>query len=185
MKKKRAVILDRDGTLNEDKGYVHKIEDFKLLFGVVEGLKLLQEKYLLFIITNQAGIGRGYYTVKDFHKFNNYILESLKNQGIKIEKTYFCPHTDKDGCDCRKPKTKFIDIIVKDYEIDLKNSWVIGDHPSDIELGINAGTRTIFLFTGHGSSHADELRKKKIKPTFMAQDFLTAAKIIDEHTANK
>ncbi len=185
MKKKRAVILDRDGTLNEDKGYVHKIEDFKLLVGVIDGLKLLQKKYLLFIITNQAGIGRGYYTVNDFHKFNDYMLDYLKNHGIRIEKTYFCPHSPAKKCDCRKPNTKNIDKIATDYEIDLKKSWVIGDHPSDIELGINAGTRTIFLFTGHGSKHVDELRKKKIKPTFMVQDFLTAAKTINEQTFNK
>lgn len=174
----KAIFLDRDGTLNEDSGYVHKIEDFKLLPGVIEGLNLLKEKYLFFIITNQSGIGRGYYTEQDFWKFNFKLLEQLEKNGIKIEKTYFCPHTKEMNCDCRKPKTKFLEEITVEYEIDLNQSWMIGDHPSDVEFGKNAGCKTIFLLTGHGSKHKHELKEKQIVPDITAQNFLEGTKKI-------
>lgn len=84
MTKNRAIILDRDGVLIEDKDYAYKIEDFELLPGVIDGLKLLNKKFLFFIVTNQSGIGRGYYTIEDFHKFNNYLIEILKQKKIEI-----------------------------------------------------------------------------------------------------
>ncbi len=178
IEKEKAIILDRDGTLIEDKNYAYKIEDFELLPGVIEGLKLLQNEFLFFIVTNQSGIGRGYYTVKDFHKFNNLLIETLKEQNIIITKTYFCPHLKEDKCDCRKPKTKFIDMINEEFIIDLNESFVIGDHPSDIEFGINAGCKTIFLTTGHGYKHLDDLKSLGIKPTIISDNFFGVAKEI-------
>ena len=174
----KAVILDRDGTLIEDKNYAYQIKDFELLEGVIEGLKLLQKDYLLFIVTNQSGIGRGYYSIRDFHNFNNHLINVLKEENIEIIKTFFCPHVKEDSCECRKPKTKFIDEIIKEFNIDIKKSWMIGDHPSDIQFGINAGCRTIFLTTGHGSKHLDELRALGIIPTIIRENFLDAVKDI-------
>ncbi|MFX0006380.1 MAG: D-glycero-alpha-D-manno-heptose-1,7-bisphosphate 7-phosphatase [Promethearchaeota archaeon] len=180
MNKKKAIILDRDGTLIEDKNYTYKIEDFELLDGVIEGLKLLQNDFLFFIVTNQSGIGRGYYTTQDFQIFNKHLIHTLKKHEIKILKTYFCPHLKEDGCECRKPKTKFIDEIIKDFEVDISKSWMIGDHPSDIQFGINAGCRTIFLTTGHGDKHLDELEYLGIKPTLICNNFFEATnKILD------
>ncbi len=178
MGKKKAIILDRDGTLIEDKNYAYKIEDFELLPGVIEGLKLLQNEFLFFIVTNQSGIGRGYYTVEDFHRFNNHLIKILKNENIDIIKTYFCPHLREDDCECRKPKTKFIDIINDEFNIDLNRSFVVGDHPSDIEFGMNAGCKTIFLTTGHGYKHLDEFESLGIKPTIICDNFLEAVKEI-------
>ncbi len=178
MSKNRALILDRDGVLIEDKDYAYKIEDFELLPGVIDGLKLLNKKFLFFIVTNQSGIGRGYYTIEDFHNFNNYLIEILKQKKIEILKTYFCPHIREDNCDCRKPKTKFVDEITKEFNVDMKRSWMIGDHPSDIQFGINAGCKTIFLTTGHGDKHIDELETVKIKPTMICNNFFIAAKEI-------
>lgn len=176
MNKKKAIILDRDGTLIEDRNYAYKVEDFELIEGVIEGLKLLQNEFLFFIVTNQSGIGRGYYTIQDFQNFNAHLIYVLKKNKIEILKTYFCPHLKEDNCECRKPKTKFIDEIVKDFNIDITESWMIGDHPSDIQFGTNAGCRTIFLTTGHGNKHLDELESLKIKPTLICQNFLEAAK---------
>ncbi|MHA1271949.1 MAG: D-glycero-alpha-D-manno-heptose-1,7-bisphosphate 7-phosphatase [Promethearchaeota archaeon] len=178
MIKRRAIFLDRDGTLIEDKGYVYKIKDFKLLSGVIKGLKLLQQHFLLFIITNQSGIGKGYYTIQDFFKFNNHLIKILKQNTIKIEKTFFCPHTDEDNCECKKPKTKFIEIITSNYQINLKDSWVIGDHPSDVMLGVNSGCKTIYLLTGHGQKHFQELHSEGINPTYIAKNFLSAVNFI-------
>ncbi len=178
MEKNKAIILDRDGTLNEDQGYAHKVREFKFLSGVIEGLKLLKSDFLFFIISNQSGIGKGFYTIEDFWKFNDYLTTNLKNNNIKIIKTYFCPHKIEDKCICRKPNIKYINDIVSEYNIDLKNSWVIGDHPSDVQLGINAGSKTVYMLTGHGKEHQGDLKKKRIFPTFIAEDFLTAAKYI-------
>ena len=178
MSDKKAIFLDRDGTLNKDSGYVHKIKDFEILPGVIEGLKMLQDEFIFIIITNQSGIGHGYYTVDDFHAFNNLLVKTLANEGIEIKKTYFCPHLREDNCECRKPKTKFIDDIIDEFDIDIKKSWMIGDHPSDIEFGINAGCKTIFLTTGHGDKHVDELETLGIKSTMICNNFLEAAKQI-------
>ena len=176
----KAVFLDRDGTLNKDPapGYVHKTEDFELLPGVIEGLKILREEFIFIIITNQSGIGRGYYTEEDFFAFTNLLVETLAREGIKIETTYFCPHLKEENCECRKPSTKYVDISVNQYNINKTESWVIGDHPSDIQLGINAEMKSVFLLTGHGSEHVKDLKKKNLKPTFIAEDFITAAKFI-------
>ncbi|UCD01493.1 MAG: HAD family hydrolase [Promethearchaeota archaeon] len=178
MNRKKAIILDRDGTLIEDKNYAYKIEDFELLEGVIKGLKLLQNNFIFFIVTNQSGIGRGYYTIQDFQKFNDHLINVLKKQKIVILKTYFCPHLREENCECRKPKTKFIEDIIKKFNVDIKQSWIIGDHPSDIQFGINAGCRTIFLTTGHGDKHLEELESLGIKPNLICDNFLKAAKEI-------
>jgi len=176
--KNKAIILDRDGTLIEDKNYTYKIEDFELLPRVIEGLKLLRNYFLFFIVTNQSGIGRGYYTIQDFHNFNNHLLKILKKEKINILKTYFCPHLREDNCECRKPKIKFVEEIINEFNVDINNSWMIGDHPSDIQFGINAGCRTIFLTTEYGDKHIDELKSLGINPTIICDNFMDATKEI-------
>lgn len=172
----RAVILDRDGVLNWDPGYVYKIEDFKLLPGVIQALTLLKD-FKFIIVTNQSGIGRGYYTEEDFHKFNNHLVNELKKHNITIEKTYFCPHSPEQSCDCRKPNPKFIKKAEKEFDLDLKESFMIGDHPHDIGFGKKAGCKGIYLLTGHGEKHKDEI---KTKPDFITNNILKAAQWIIE-----
>ncbi len=178
MNMEKAILLDRDGTLIEDKNYAYKIEDLEILPGVIEGLRELQKDFIFIIVTNQSGIGRGYYTTEDFHNFNNHLIRLLKKENIKILKTYFCPHLREEGCDCRKPNTKFIDEIINHFNVNIKESWMMGDHPSDIQFGINAGCRTVFLTTGHGDKHLDDLKSLEIKPTIISDNFLEAAKEI-------
>ncbi len=173
---RRAIFLDRDGTLIEDKGYEYKVETLRIHSGVIEGLKLLKENYLFFIITNQSGIGKGYYTIEDFHQFHNHLVEQLKENGITIERTCFCPHIG--GCECKKPNTKFIEEIVCEHNVNLQESWVIGDHPCDITMGIKAGCKTVYLLTGHGIKHLDELREENLNSTIISENFLDAAKKI-------
>ena len=169
---KKAIFLDRDGTIIKDAGYVHKIDDFELLPNAIKGLKLFKN-YKLFIITNQSGIGRGVYKTKDFLKFNNYLLKEFKKHNIKIKKIYYCPHKPDDDCECRKPKTKFLKDAEKEFNINLRESYVIGDMKSDFELGKNAGCKTIHVLTGHGIKH-----KNEVKPNYFARDLLDAAKWI-------
>lgn len=154
---KPALFLDRDGTINEDLGYIYKKKDLIFIPGALETLRELQKYFLLFIITNQAGIGYGYFSEQDFIKFNKYFLETLAKENIKIEQLYYCPHTNKDGCQCRKPSTFFIEQACQQYDIDLKKSYMIGDHPSDIELAKNAGIKSIYVLSGHGQKHQQEL----------------------------
>ncbi|MHA1670969.1 MAG: D-glycero-alpha-D-manno-heptose-1,7-bisphosphate 7-phosphatase [Promethearchaeota archaeon] len=180
MGKIKAIILDRDGTLIEDKDYAFKLEDFELLPGVIEGLKIIQEKFLLFIVTNQSGIGKGYYTDREFHEFNDHLISILKEKQIKIERTFYCPHVKEDNCECKKPKIKYIREIIAGWNVDINNSWVIGDHPSDILFGINAGSKTVYLTSGHGKKHFHELEVEGITPTMISSNFLDAVKKIIE-----
>ncbi len=174
-KREKFVVLDRDGVLNKDPGYVHKLEDFELYPDVIEGLNLLKNNFKFIIITNQSGIGRGYFKKEHMHEFNNHMLNELKKHGIKIEKVYFCPHTPEENCNCRKPNITFIKQAEKKFNINLKESFVIGDHPSDIELGKNTNCKTIYLLTGHGKKHKEAIKNT---PDFTANNLLEAAKWI-------
>ena len=178
MSTRKAIILDRDGVLIEDKNYSYKIEDLEVLPGVIEGLKRIQENFIFFIVTNQSGIGKGYYTLEDFHKYNNHLISILDDNSIKIEKTFYCPHIKEDKCDCRKPNPKFINEIANQWDVDLEYSWMIGDHPSDISFGINGGCKTVYMVTGHGEKHKRDLEIKKIIPTLVHSNFLEATKEI-------
>ncbi|MFO8017125.1 MAG: HAD family hydrolase [Promethearchaeia archaeon] len=174
----KAIFLDRDGTLNYDPGYVHKVSDFKLLTGVIEGLRRLKEQFSFFIITNQSGIGKGFYTYDDFKKFNDHLVNVLEKKGIKIQETFHCPHTKEENCNCRKPKLGSIEYLTEKFPINLEKSWMIGDHPSDVKLGVDAGCRTIYLLTGHGKKHKHELGENCIQPTYIAKNFLDAVQFI-------
>lgn len=147
----KAILLDRDGVINVEKNYIYKIEDFEFVEGVFESLHYLQElDYKLFVITNQSGIGRGYYTKEDFHKLTSWMIEQFNQNGIKISQVEFCPHSPEQICNCRKPKTGMIDNILKNYKIDLESSWLIGDKSSDILCAKNANIlNTIQVRSGH------------------------------------
>jgi len=175
----KAIILDRDGTLVDDPNYyVYKIEDFKLLPGVVEGLKALSKEFIFIIITNQSGIGRGVHTLNDTERFNKKLIDELKKEDIEIKKIYICQHAPEDNCDCRKPSIKFIKEAEKEFDIELKRSWVIGDKPIDIEMGEKSECKTIYALTGHGKEYLEELKKTNIKTDFIAENFSQAAEFI-------
>jgi len=168
----KAIFLDRDGTIVLDNGYVHKIEDFHLIPNVLEGLRILQDAdYKLIIITNQAGIGRGYYTKKDYFIFREYLHNYLKKNKISITEEYFCPHKPDDDCDCRKPKTGLLEKAVRRFNLNLNECWMIGDSEKDIEVGKNLGCKTIHVLTGHVKNPIKEA-------DFVAKDLLEAAKFI-------
>lgn len=144
----KAIFLDRDGVINKDKGYLFKIDDFEFIEGVFDVLKFFQEKkYLIFIITNQSGINRGIYNLKDFNKLTHWMIKEFNIRQINITNVYFCPHKPEEECECRKPKPKMIFDAGKRYNLDLSNSILIGDKISDIEAGIKAGIKNLFLFS--------------------------------------
>jgi len=134
----KALFLDRDGIINTDHGYVSKVEDFEFSEGIFELLHLFIKKgYKLFIVTNQSGIGRGYYTQNDFETLTAWMLNEFKKQNIIIESVHHCNHAPEALCTCRKPATGMVDEILALHNIDLENSWMIGDKQSDIDLAHN------------------------------------------------
>ena len=136
----RFVFLDRDGTLVEDAGYVHRLEDYRLLPGVVDALRrLVRAGFRLAIVTNQSGIGRGYFTQEDFERFQARLLSDLSEAGIPIEASLFCPHPPDAGCACRKPAPGLLLRAQQELGADLASSWVLGDAQRDVEMAQRAG----------------------------------------------
>lgn len=134
------VFLDRDGTLVRDTGYVHRLEDYELLPGVVEGLgRLATAGFALVIVTNQSGIGRGYYTAADFDAFQQHLLRDLERRGIPIRASYHCPHRPEDGCACRKPGPALLWRARDELGADLARSWFVGDGDADVGAAYAAG----------------------------------------------
>lgn len=175
---RKAVFLDRDGTINEERMYAHKISDFALLPGVIEGLKKLKDAGFIFlIISNQAGIGRGIFKEEDLHIFNNHLLLELEKHDIEIENIYYCPHHPDDGCDCRKPEPKFALQAEKEFDLDLKGSYMLGDHKSDMMFARNAGMKAVFLMTGHGEKEYEE----GMDVDHVAKDFSEATRWVLDH----
>ena len=142
----RAVFLDRDGVINEDFGYVGSLDRFHFIDGIFEALQILQSRgFLLIVVTNQSGIARGYYSLQDFFALSRYMLQELSKRGIAIKEIFYCPHHPDEGCSCRKPNPGMIMKASKKYDIDLANSWMVGDKPSDIEAGMRAGIKNLVL----------------------------------------
>ncbi len=144
----KAAFLDRDGVINEDYGYISKIEDITFTPGIFELLRLLRDKgFELFIVTNQSGIARGYYTEDDFRRLMTWLIHELETKGIVIRDYAYCPHHPEiDGeCRCRKPAPGMILDLAAKYAIDLEASLVIGDKVSDIQAGERAGVATNIL----------------------------------------
>ena len=160
--KNKAVFLDRDGTIIKDNGYIGNLDDVEFYSFTFEALKLLQEEFLLFIVTNQSGIGKGLVREKDVENLNDHILNYLSENKIKIEELFYCPHKTEDRCKCKKPLPYFINYAAEKYNIDTDMSYVIGDHPSDILFAKNAGATGIFVLTGHGRGHLKEIEEDTI-----------------------
>lgn len=170
---KPAVFLDRDGTLIEEVNYLHRVEDLRLFPFTKEAIDLLKDAgYLLIVVTNQSGIGRNIYTESDMHAIHDQIQIELDGA---IDAFYFCPHLPCDGCRCRKPRLGMIEAACKDYEIDLANSWIIGDKKIDIETGRNGDLRSAFVLTGYGKQHEGSL---DCIPNLIAEDLMKAVEKI-------
>ena len=182
--KNKFVLLDRDGVINVEKSYLHKIEDFEYEKNVVEGLlKLRDLGYRFAIITNQAGIARGYYTEEDYLKLQSFIEDDLFKKGIKIEKSYFCPHhpnvTGKYGveCDCRKPNTGNFELAIKEFDIDVKNSFMIGDKITDLIPAEKLGIMPVLVKTGYGLESLKKLEGTKLN-SIVVNDILDFSEVL-------
>lgn len=157
---KKIIFLDRDGTINVDDGFVHKVENWQWHKGVIEALKKLQnDGFKLVIVTNQSGIGHDMYTEEDMQKVHVFAEGELKKHGVSLAEVCFCPHRRDAECDCRKPKTGMVDgLAEKIGRIDYGNSWMIGDKIADMEFGRNINVKTALIRSRYWKE--DELESK-------------------------
>ncbi len=136
----KAVLLDRDGTINVDHGYMHDATQIEFLEGALEAMQgLCAAGYLLVIITNQSGIGRGYFTVEQYRAFSEAFDARLRSEGVEIAATYMCPHAPTQECSCRKPHPYMALQALEELQIEPALSYMFGDKPSDVECGVAAG----------------------------------------------
>lgn len=172
--KKRAIFLDRDGTIIKEKHYLKDCSQIELIEGTVNALLLLQNMgFSLFIITNQSGIGRGYITEEQLNNIHKKLKTLLEERGVTIDHIYFSPHLPNENSKTRKPATGLVKMAVRDYDIVLNGSYCIGDKKNDIEMGKNIGVTTILVLTGYGRESL-----KYTDPDFVADDIMKAAEII-------
>ena len=168
---KKAVFLDRDGTINVDYGYVSRVEKFEILPGAVEGLKKMRSMdYLLIIISNQSGIGRGYYSIPDYEKVMETMHQQLGQKGITIDDCFYCPHSPESNCSCRKPGTKMIEEAIRKWDVNVSESFFIGDKESDMKAGRKSGLKTILISE----------KEKDFKQNYQVKNLLEAAEIIEK-----
>ena len=163
---KKAIFLDRDGTINVEKDYIYKSEDLVFEEGSIEALKTFKNLgYILIVVSNQSGIARGYFTEADLNIFNNNMNEILKKNGVEITEFYCCPHHPdgigkyKKVCECRKPNNKMIEDAIKKYNIDREKSYMIGDKISDIGAGLKSNLKTVLVKTGYGLKDMEKIDK--------------------------
>jgi D-glycero-D-manno-heptose 1,7-bisphosphate phosphatase len=180
--RRSAIFIDRDGTLVHPRHYPSRPEELQLYDGVGKALKAFQEVgFRLVVVTNQAGIARGYFTESDLERMHRYLAEELAKSGVLLDAIYHCPHHPQGivpelaiRCDCRKPQPGMVLQAAKDLELDLRSSWFIGDILDDIEAGNRAGCRTILVDLG-----TERLPEQQIRcPDFVARNTLHALRII-------
>ena len=157
----KTIFLDRDGVINKELNYLYKIEEFEFINGIFESCQYFKNLgYKIIVVTNQSGISRGYYSEKDFKILSNWMLAEFKKNNIDILDIFYCPHLPESNCDCRKPKSGMLLEAKDKYNIDMQNSWLIGDKENDILAANNAGvTNTILVKSGHKTDEDNSLAK--------------------------
>ena len=183
----KAVFLDRDGTINEEVGYVNHLDRFRLLPRAGEAIRLLnQNEIKVIVVTNQSGVARGYFPESLVHLIHLRMEDHLRKEGAHLDGIYYCPHHPDAGeppyrqkCRCRKPKTGLIEEAVKDLGIDCSKSYMIGDRGADVEFGRRIGARAILVLTGYGKGEWEYFGDQwKSKPDYVAQDLFEAVQWI-------
>ena len=176
MNKRRYVVLDRDGTVNVERHYLSRPEEMELLPQAAEGLRMMEDMGLSFIIiTNQSGIGRGYFSEEDAERTNRRLVELLEAEGVRLDGIYCCPHMPDDDCECRKPNPALLLQAASELCFDPEDCFIIGDKACDIEMGSAVEATTILVRTGYGE---EEIARKSVHPDFVACDLMEAAILI-------
>jgi D-glycero-D-manno-heptose 1,7-bisphosphate phosphatase len=185
--KRRAIFMDRDGTISEEVGYVNHPARYRVFPYAGEAVRLINEAgWLAVLVTNQAGVARGYFTEEMISAVHGVLEEELTRERARLDAIYYCAHHPSVGqppyrfdCDCRKPRPGLILRAAQDFDIDLAASWMIGDRYSDIELARNAGVRSAFVLSGYGRGEWEYQRVAwKSEPDLVAEDLLEAVRQI-------
>ena len=157
-----AVFLDRDGTIIEDCGDLSNPAQVVFFKDTVPALRLLADHFALFIVTNQSGVAKGTITIEDVQRVNDYVEKYLAGEGAPIAATYVCPHQRSTSCLCIKPNPYFLKEAEREFGIDLRRSFAIGDHPHDVELATRVGATGIYVLSGHGMKHRADIAVQTI-----------------------
>jgi D-glycero-D-manno-heptose 1,7-bisphosphate phosphatase len=190
----RAMFIDRDGTLNEDIGYVSSPNELMLYPWAFEAVRLINTSgFKAIVITNQSGIARGMYNEETLSAIHSRMIDELAAENALIDAVYYCPHHPELGdapykmvCHCRKPETGMLEAAAREHNIDLKASYVIGDKASDIVLAANVGASSALVLTGYGRETLEDPKRWPCKPAFVAENLLQAVKrILDSELAHR
>ena len=166
-----AVFIDRDGTINVNVGYLDNPERFKMYPGVTEGIKLLKKNgFKIIVVTNQSGIGRGYFSIKTLEKINQKMKNELSGKGANVDAIYYCPHHPEDNCNCRKPRTGLLEAAIKEFNLDISLSYIIGDRMLDMEAGHKIGCKTV-LVPEDRDKIEKEMEESNIQPDHICDNF--------------
>ncbi len=178
-KKRKTLFLDRDGVINKDRAgfYIKSKKEIHIYKSALKSLSKISQlgEYRLIILTNQSAIGRGIITEKRSRELNLYLNKKLLKANVKISGIYYCPHKPQDKCECRKPNIGLVKEAMKDFKIDIKNSFMVGDKKSDMDMARSAGLKGIFILTGQG---ANQIKKFKISYNYIIKDLRGLRKII-------
>jgi D-glycero-D-manno-heptose 1,7-bisphosphate phosphatase len=168
---RRAVFIDRDGTLNVEKDYLHRIEDFEFIPGVPDAIRHLREAgFLVIVVTNQSGVARGFFPLAEVDVLHRHIQNELKKSGTCIDAFYVCPHHPTEGigefrreCGCRKGEPGMLLRAAAEHDINLAGSYMVGDKVADVEAGERAGCTSLLVMTGYGSEEVQKLSEKQVR----------------------
>jgi histidinol-phosphate phosphatase family protein len=182
MSGKRAIFLDRDGTLNRDVPYMSKVGDLHFYPGVKKGIKALADAgFRMIIITNQSGVARGFYTERKLAQIHRRMVREIEDAGGRIDGIYYCPHHPNEGCACRKPGTRLFETAIREHGIDPKKSYMVGDRMWDVVPAHKVGCKTLLV---PEKEHEEEVlrqeRESLVKPDFRGHTFLDAVEWIIE-----
>lgn len=184
---RRAVFIDRDGTISEEVGYINHPSRFRVFPYAAAAIKHLNDAgWLAIVVTNQAGVARGYFSEDMIQTVHSGMTKELENGGARLDAVYYCAHHPSVGqppyrfdCDCRKPKPGLISRAARDFNIDLAGSWMVGDRYSDVELARNAGVKSMFVLSGYGRGEWEHQRANWTEqPDLVAKDLLEAVRVI-------
>jgi len=184
---RRAVFIDRDGTISEEVGYINHPSRFRVFPYAAAAIKHLNDHgWLAIVVTNQAGVARGYFSEDMIQTVHAGMKKELENGGARLDAVYYCAHHPSVGeplyrldCDCRKPKPGLISRAVRDFDIDVAGSWMVGDRYSDVELARNAGVKSMFVLSGYGRGEWEHQRSSWTeRPNLVAEDLLEAVRVI-------
>ncbi len=189
--KRRAVFIDRDGTISEEVGYVNHVSRYRVFPFAAEAIRTITEAgWLAILVTNQAGVARGYFAEEMIGRVHEVLTAELARGGARLDAIYYCPHHPSVGeppyrldCDCRKPRPGLLRRAAEEFDLDLADCWMVGDRYSDTELARNAGVRSAFVLSGYGRGEWEHQRHAwKHQPDLVAENLLEAARAIHERT---